>query len=197
MEREPIFFTESKDFREWLMENHKSDSELWVGYYKKSTGTPSITWPESVDQALCFGWIDGIRKTIDEKSYKIRFTPRKPTSHWSHVNIRKVKELKKNGLMLPEGLTAFNNRKENRSGRASYEQKNVKLERSFEIQFKANRKGWKYFSKQPPSYKKTSIWWVMSAKKDQTRQQRLNVLIRSSEENCWIPQLRWTKKPSG
>ncbi|MFY9574703.1 MAG: bacteriocin-protection protein, partial [Blastocatellia bacterium] len=119
------FFKSPADFRKWLEKHHATVEELWVGYYKKSSGKPSITWPESVDQALCFGWIDGIRKSVDELSYKIRFTPRRPGSIWSSINIKRAQQLQSEGLMLPEGLKAFQVRKENRSGIYSYEQRSI------------------------------------------------------------------------
>ena len=194
IEQNPLFFEQPDDFRKWLEENHDSQSELWVGYYKKASGVRSVNWPKSVDQALCFGWIDGIRKSIDETRYKIRFTPRKSRSHWSHVNIKKVEDLKKLGLMQPSGLKAFKKREEKRSRKASYEQKNVVLERKYENLFKANKSAWNYFTTQSPTYQKQTIWWIMSARKEETRMSRLDILIKSSEEKQVVPPLRWTKK---
>lgn len=190
MDKKAIFFAKPADFRNWLDKNHNHESELWVGYYKKASGIPSITWPESVDQALCFGWIDGLRKSIDDVSYKIRFTPRKPSSHWSDINIRKVKELKGKKLMKPEGLAAFAKRTEARSRMASFEQKEVVLNKEFEKVFRSKTKAWQYFNEQPTSYQKASIWWIMSAKKEETKCRRLDILIKNSEEMTWIPQLR-------
>ena len=190
----PIFFKTSADFRAWLEENHQKERELWVGYYKKATKLASITWPESVDEALCFGWIDGIRKSIDETSYVIRFTPRKPTSHWSDVNISRVKELKKNGLMQAAGLEAYKKRKKEKSGRASYEQKSVELSADYLKKIKANTKAWQYFDALAPSYKKMTIWFVMSAKREETRLKRLEVVISSSSQGLKIPALRYGKK---
>ena len=166
----------------------------WVGFYKKSTGVPSITWPESVDAALCYGWIDGLRIRIDEERYAIRFTPRKPGSHWSDVNIKRGKELMEAGLMHPEGLAAYQNRKEKRSRRASYEQKKVVLDTAYERQLKANPKAWDFFQSLPPSVQKTTIWWVMSAKKEETRVKRLEVLIQCSAEGKRIPPLKWSER---
>lgn len=189
-----IFFTKPQDFRKWFQENHGKEQELWVGYYKKASSIPSITWPESVDEALCYGWIDGIRKSIDEVSYMIRFTPRKPRSHWSDVNIGRVKELSKLGLMQPTGTATFNKRDENKSRLASYEQKKVSLDKNYEAQFKATKSAWKFFQTLPPSVKKPCIWWVMSAKREETRMKRLEILIQSSVKGERIPPLKWGEK---
>lgn len=189
-----IFFPTPNHFRNWLKENHLQESELWVGYYKMATGKPSITWPESVDQALCFGWIDGIRKKIDEEAYQIRFTPRKPTSHWSTVNIKRIEELRKNGLVMEAGLTAYSKRKPENTGQASFEQKNVKLSTAYESKLKANREAWSFFyEKLSPTYRKQSIWWVMSAKREETKERRLNTLIECSAQGDKIPPLKWAK----
>lgn len=195
-ELNPLFFSSAKEFRKWLKANHTRRTELWVGFYKKATGIPSITWPESVEQALCYGWIDGIRKSIDDASYKIRFTPRKPDSHWSDVNIKLVKKLKKEGLMQPAGLKAFEARTEKKSRRASYEQARVNFNTEYEKKLKLNKKAWKYFSSQAPSYQKQTMWWIMSAKREDTRLKRLEILIQSSEEGQYVPPLRWTQKKS-
>lgn len=191
---DPIFFSQSSDFRQWLEQNHDQVQELWVGYYKKTSGIPSITWPESVDEALCFGWIDGLRKSIDEKSYKIRFTRRKPGSHWSAVNIKRVEELTALGLMQLAGLEAFKKRDEKKSKRAAYEQQDVKLPEEYELKIRANKKAWEHYHSLAPSYKKTTIWWVISAKQEVTRRKRLDTLIASSEKREKIPLLRWNKK---
>ncbi|SNT04856.1 Uncharacterized conserved protein YdeI, YjbR/CyaY-like superfamily, DUF1801 family [Ekhidna lutea] len=189
-----IFFPTPQDFRKWLEENHKSETELWVGYYKKATGKPSITWPESVDQALCYGWIDGIRKRIDDEAYQVRFTPRKPNSHWSNVNIKRIEELTKEKQVTKAGLEAYKKRKLENSGRASFEQKEVKLSKDFETRMKANKKAWTFFtSKLAPSYRKQSIWWVMSAKREETREKRLITLIECSGREEKIPPLKWSK----
>jgi uncharacterized protein YdeI (YjbR/CyaY-like superfamily) len=183
----PKFFTSSKEFRKWLERNHKKETELIVGFYKVGSGKPSMTWSESVDQALCFGWIDGIRRSIDKDSYQIRFTPRKPTSIWSTVNIQKIKELTKQGLMMPAGLESFKNRKENNSEIYSYENEETEFSPGFEKQFKANKIAWKYFQSLAPSYRKTSKNWVMSAKQESTRVKRLTELMEASEAgtNKW------------
>ena len=191
----PLFFPTPADFRKWLDEHHNQEKELWVGYYKKGTKKPSITWPESVDQALCYGWIDGIRKRIDDEAYMIRFTPRKSDSHWSNVNLKRIKELKKEGLVRSAGLEAFKKRNAARTAKASYEQKKVVLDPGYEEKIKANEKASHYFfEKKPPSYRKQVIWWIMSAKREETQLKRLNILIESSEKNEVIPPLRWSKK---
>ena len=182
-----IFFDNKEEFSDWL-EGHAEASELWVGYFRKSTGRANFTWPASVDAALCFGWIDGIRKTIDEQSYKIRFTPRKINSVWSAVNVKKVKTLIQLGKMKPEGIHMFNNRT-NSQGYSS-EQRNMPLAKEYEEQIKANQPAWLFFTNLAPSYKRDSIWWVMSAKKEETRLRRLGILITSSEEGLKIPNLR-------
>jgi len=183
-----IFFTSPEEFGDWLDEHHAEASELWVGYFRKRTRRASLTWSTSVDAALCFGWIDGIRKTIDEQSYKVRFTPRKIGSAWSAVNVKKVEALMQLGKMRPAGLHLFNNRTEARS--YSSEQRNVQLASEYEAQIKANRTAWPFFSNLALSYKRDSIWWVMSAKKEETRLKRLGVLIASSAAELKIPNLR-------
>jgi uncharacterized protein YdeI (YjbR/CyaY-like superfamily) len=179
----PLFFPAPSDFRSWLRMNHKQKSELWVGFYRKGSGQPSITWPEAVDEALCVGWIDGLRKTIDAKSYKIRFTPRKTTSNWSAINIGRVQELTKQDRMCPAGLKAFKLRKEEKSGIYSYEnRKSAVLGGVAQERFRSRRKAWRFFQSQSTSYRQTLIWWVVSAKREETRKQRLEKLIAQSEE---------------
>jgi uncharacterized protein YdeI (YjbR/CyaY-like superfamily) len=185
-----VFFTEPSEFRAWLADNHDKAQELWVGFYKKSSGKPSLTWPQAVDEALCYGWIDGIRKSIDAESYTNRFTPRKPRSTWSDVNTRRVKELMELGRMQPAGLAAFAKRSEKYTGLYSFEQGAVKLEEAYEKQFKENEKAWQFFQSQPASYQKTATWWVMSAKQEATRLKRLATLIQDSEAGLRIAQLR-------
>jgi uncharacterized protein YdeI (YjbR/CyaY-like superfamily) len=177
----PKFFPNQEDFREWLEENHLTETELLVGFYKIETKKPSITWPESVDQALCFGWIDGIRRTVDNESYSIRFTPRRSTSIWSTVNINKIAELTQKGLMKEAGLVAFAKRKDNKSNIYAYEKDSLLLNNKFEQQFKANNTAWEFFQKQAPSYKKVAINWVMTAKQEATQLSRLEKLIKASE----------------
>jgi uncharacterized protein YdeI (YjbR/CyaY-like superfamily) len=176
------FFRSSSEFRKWLEANHAKVQELWVGYYKKDSGKPSIAWPESVDEALCFGWIDGIRKSLDDVSYTIRFSPRKSRSTWSTVNIKRAQELAKNGLMQPAGLKAFEARQENRSGIYSYEQRTDQLPDPYAKIFKKNKAAWDFFQSQPPSYRKAAGWFVLSAKKEETRLKRLEQLIADSAQ---------------
>lgn len=187
---EPKYFAKPEEFRKWLHENHEKATELWVGFYKKATKIPTITWSESVDQALCYGWIDGIRKSVDDKSYKIRFTPRRPTSIWSAVNVKKIEELTKGGLMEPAGLAAWERRKAKKSEIYAYEQKEPKLSAEYEAIMKKNEKAWLFFEGLSPYYKKASVWFVMSAKREATRQKRLNILLESSEAGLKIPHLR-------
>jgi uncharacterized protein YdeI (YjbR/CyaY-like superfamily) len=182
------FFKSSSDFRKWLEANHASAPELWVGFYKKTSGRSSITWPESVDQALCFGWIDGIRKSIDDISYKIRFTPRKSTSVWSTVNVRRALALTNQGLMHPKGLEALEKRKDNRSGIYSYEQRTDAMPEPYAQKLRANKAAWDFFQTQVPSYRKVVSWWVVSAKKEETRQKRLDKLIEDSAQGRTIDQ---------
>jgi uncharacterized protein YdeI (YjbR/CyaY-like superfamily) len=186
----PIFFASPTDLREWFEKNHNTEKELWVGFYKTNTGKPSVTWPEAVDQALCFGWIDGVRKSLEEDSYVIRFTPRKPNSIWSAINIKKVEELTKLGLMRPAGTDAFDKRDEKKSRVYSFEQKNIQLDKNFEKQFRQNKKAWKFFQSQPPSYQRPAIWLVISAKQEVTKQKRLSILIKDSEAGQKINPLR-------
>jgi uncharacterized protein YdeI (YjbR/CyaY-like superfamily) len=176
----PTFFAKQSDFRKWLQKNHDKETELLVGFYKVGSGKPSMTWPQSVDEALCFGWIDGVRKSIDKESYQIRFTKRKPTSIWSAINIKKVEELKKQGLMGPAGLAIFEKRTESKSRIYSYEKDAAEFPQEFKKQFKANKKAWDYFQSLAPSYRKVSTHWVMSAKQETTRLKRLNQLISES-----------------
>lgn len=188
---EPLkFFPTQVDFRRWLQKYHDKEKVLWVGYYKKSTGKQSITWPESVDEALCFGWIDGIRKSIDKEAYKIRFTPRKPTSIWSARNLERFVAMEEEGKMKPAGRKARTHKQEKRSKRYSYEREKVKLTKEYVEAFRANKKAWKFFSSLPPSVKKPSIWYVMIAKREDTRLRRLDTLISCSEEGTRIPPLR-------
>ena len=183
------FFKTAADFRKWLETHHVTARELWVGFYKKGSSKPSITWPESVDEALCFGWIDGIRKSIDVQSYKIRFTPRKPDSTWSAVNTKRVEKLQQQGRMRPAGLAAFEARRDNRSGIYSYEQRSPELPDPYAGLLKGNQAAWDFYQAQPPSYRKTVNWWILSAKKEETRLGRLSKLIEYSAEKRRIPPL--------
>ncbi|MFZ1527732.1 MAG: YdeI/OmpD-associated family protein [Ferruginibacter sp.] len=174
------FFATQALFRTWLKKNHKKEKELLVGFYKVNSGKPSITWPESVDQALCFGWIDGIRRSIDKESYCIRFTPRNPKSTWSTININKVKELQNAGLMTTEGQKAFELRKQTNSGIYSHENETAVLAADFEKLFKKEKAAWLFFNTQAPSYKKLITHWIMSAKQEKTRLARLEKTIKIS-----------------
>jgi uncharacterized protein YdeI (YjbR/CyaY-like superfamily) len=176
----PVFFSDTREFRKWLETNHRTEKELLVGYYKVGTKKTSMNWSESVDEALCFGWIDGIRKSIDEESYCIRFTPRNPKSNWSAVNINKVEEMIRLGKMTPAGLAAFEKRAEARSGIYSYENRPEKFDSGLEARFQEDQQAWNFFSSKPASYQKTVVYWVMSAKQESTRISRLNKLIEAS-----------------
>jgi uncharacterized protein YdeI (YjbR/CyaY-like superfamily) len=173
----PKFFKTAKDFRDWLEKNHQTVSEQWVGFYKKDSGKPSITRSESIDEALCFGWIDGLGKNIDEVSYKVRFSPRRSNSIWSAVNVRRVAALRAGGRMRPAGERAFESRREYRSGIYSYEQRKDTFDGAYEKRLKANKAAWKFFYAQPPGYRRVAVWFVVSAKKEETRLKRLDQLI--------------------
>jgi uncharacterized protein YdeI (YjbR/CyaY-like superfamily) len=178
---EPITFEGPERFRAWLEQYHDSERELWVGYHKKGSGRASMTWPESVDEALCFGWIDGVRKSIDAERYMIRFSPRRARSVWSAVNIARVKELTEQGRMRPAGLAAFEARREDRSGIYSYEQRDLaRFDRTFEERFRAEKEAWADFSARPRWYRQAAIRWVMTAKREGTRERRLATLIEDS-----------------
>ena len=176
------FFKTQDDFREWLEINHEKETELIVGFYKVKSGKPSMNWSQSVDQALCFGWIDGIRKSMDEESYSIRFTPRKNTSNWSEINIKKVEELTRAGLMKPAGMKAFSFRKESKSGIYSYENEAESFDYQDEKLFRENEKAWEFFMKQTPSYRKAVVRWINSAVQEITRQLRLEKTIKQCEQ---------------
>ena len=176
------FFAKPADFRKWLEKNHDKAPELLVGFYKKGSGKPSITWPESVDEALCFGWIDGVRRSIDDERYSIRFTPRRSRSIWSNVNTKRFAELEKQGRVHPSGAEAFKKRDPKRSGIYSFEQreKTQTLGAPYEANLKANKKAWAFFEAQPPGYRRMASLFVMSAKKEETRLRRLAVVIAES-----------------
>ena len=185
----PTFFDSPPKFRAWLLRNHDNHDELWVGYYKKASGIPSITWPESVEQALCFGWIDGIRKSIDETRYMIRFTPRRPTSHWSRVNLETMQRLIADQQVQPSGMAAYERRTEKRSQRYSFEQSKAELPKEYQKRFRSEAEAWKYFQQLAPSYRKASTWWVISAKRKETQLRRLDKLIQHSAQGEKLPQL--------
>ena len=188
---EPIFFDSPQAFYDWLEQNHETADEVYVGYWKKHTGRPSLTWSQAVDQALCFGWIDGRLNRIDDERHMQRFTPRRPGSNWSKVNIEKVARLTEQGLMRPAGIAAFEKRTEAKSGVYTYEQGGeVALPPEYEERFRANPKAWEYFQSRPPWYRKTAIRLVMSAKKEETRERRLGALIEDSASGRDIKELR-------
>jgi uncharacterized protein YdeI (YjbR/CyaY-like superfamily) len=178
-ESAPIFFKGPEEYRAWLQKNHESAKELWIGFWKKSTGKPSLTWQQCVDESLCFGWIDGIRKSVDADSYKQRVTPRRPTSIWSQINLGRVRALTAEGRMRPAGLAAFEKRSKTRM--YSFENKDRPGLRPADIaRFRKTRKAWEFFDSQPPGYKRLGGWYVMSAKLEATRQRRLETLISES-----------------
>ncbi|MGH2533606.1 MAG: YdeI/OmpD-associated family protein [Thermomicrobiales bacterium] len=191
----PTFFATPEEFRAWLEEHHETAQELLVGLYKKGSSRPGMTLPEAVEEALCFGWIDGIGRRIDDVSYSVRFTPRKPRGTWSAVNIERVQTLIEQGRMRPTGLAAFERRTVDRMGVYSHEQQAVaSLDEAAEQQFRANGDAWTYFQSQPPSYRKAAIWWVVSAKKEETRHKRLATLIDDSAHRRTVkPLTRPTK----
>lgn len=163
------------------MKNHACATELWVGYYRKDSGRPSIIWPESVDEALCFGWIDGIRKKVDDESYEIRFTPRRAKSIWSAVNIARVAVLTGEGRMQSAGIAAFARRQESNSRKYSFENReSAKLSDADEREFRRDRAAWDFFQAQPPGYRRVAAWRVISAKRPETRRKRIERLIRES-----------------
>jgi uncharacterized protein YdeI (YjbR/CyaY-like superfamily) len=176
----PKFFSSPAQFRQWLEKNHDSAAELLVGFHKKDSGKKSITYPHALDEALCFGWIDGVRRSLDETSYTIRFTPRKPKSIWSNVNVRHVERLLKEDRMAEPGLKAYALRDPNRTGIYAFENAAREFSPEFEKKFRANKSAWEFFQSEPPSIRKTCIFWVMSAKKEETRLRRLENLIESS-----------------
>ena len=194
----PRFFATPADFRAWLEANHETETELLVGFHKKGSGKPSITWPESVDEALCFGWIDGVRRSLGERDYTIRFTPRRKRSIWSVVNVARVEELTKLGRMRPAGVSAYAARTPERTGVYSFERyEGAKLTKAQEKTLRANRKAAAFFDAQPPGYRKIAIHWVISAKQEATRDRRLRLLIADSAAGRRIGPLRRPGKDRG
>lgn len=192
----PIFFPSPEAFREWLAAHHATREVLWVGFHKRGTGQPSLSWPESVDEALAYGWIDGVRKRIDEARYAIRFTPRQPGSTWSAINTRRMGELIAAGRVHPAGLAAFERREAAKSGTYSYERRReAELAPELERELRADAEAWRGFASRPPGYRRTAIHWVMSAKREATRRRRLATLIASSRAGRPIPPL--DRAPSG
>ena len=176
----PKFFSTPAEFRKWLEQNHDKASELMIGFHRKASGKKSVTYPEALDEALCFGWIDGVRRKLDETSYEQRFTPRKPRSIWSLVNVRHVERLKKEGRMQPPGLEAYERRTPERTGIYSFENRPKELSPAYEKRFRQNKQAWKFFEEQPTYYKNLVIFRTMSAKKEETRIRRLEQLIECS-----------------
>jgi uncharacterized protein YdeI (YjbR/CyaY-like superfamily) len=191
----PRFFAAAADFRRWLAAHHSDTKELWVGFRKRATGKPSITWPESVDEALCFGWIDGVRKSVDDESYMIRFTPRREGSNWSAVNVRRMEQLTRRGRVRAAGRAAFAARAAEKTGIYSYENRHLaELDPAHERIFRADAAAWKYFQAQPPWYRKITTWRIVSAKKEETRRKRLAELIAASAAERWLPGLQRAAK---
>jgi uncharacterized protein YdeI (YjbR/CyaY-like superfamily) len=184
------FFRDEQTFRSWLAKNHANATELTVGFYKKESSRPSISYPEARDQALCFGWIDGVRRSLDDDSYTVRFTPRKPHSIWSKVNIARVEALRTDGHMTPAGEQAFVLRDAKKSGIYSFENRPGEFATPELKQFKSNKGAWAFFQSQPPGYRRTATYYVLSAKKEETRQKRLEQLIADSAAGLRIKQLR-------
>jgi uncharacterized protein YdeI (YjbR/CyaY-like superfamily) len=187
---EATFFSTPAEFRAWLEKHHETESEVWVGYYKKASGKPSMTWSEAVDEALCFGWIDGKLQRIDDERHRQRFTPRRPQSNWSAINIAKVADLRDEGRMTPAGETAFAARREDRSAVYSYERRHeAAFDAEQEATFRGNEAAWAWFGDQSPSYRRTATFWVVSAKRPETRAKRLATLIECSAEGRRVPPL--------
>jgi len=185
----PLFFATPDDLRRWFEANHETSSEQWIGYYKKDSDRPSITWPESVDEALCFGWIDGVRRSLDDSRYAIRFTPRKATGIWSAVNIGRVAALTAEGRMWPPGVRAFEKRTDRKSGVYSYEQRAAaKLDAAAEKKFRKEKRAWEFFSSRSPGYRKLAEYWVTTAKREETRARRLDALIEHSKNGVTVSQ---------
>jgi len=188
-----IYFATPAKLQRWFEEHHQNKTELILGYYKKATGIPSVTWSESVDEALCVGWIDGVRRTIDDERYCIRFTPRKPNSNWSKINMEKLKTLTQQGRMKPRGLHAWSLHQEKNSAVYSFEQKDedLKLSSDYESRLRVNAKAWRYFETSlPPSAKKATVSWLMSAKQAATREKRFGVVMDCCEKGLRIPTIR-------
>jgi uncharacterized protein YdeI (YjbR/CyaY-like superfamily) len=185
----PTFFATPAAFNRWLKQHHATADELWVGFHKRATGKPSITWPESVDEALCYGWIDGIRRSLGAESYMIRFTPRRPESHWSQINIGKARALIEQGRMRPAGRKAFGGRDSAKTQQYSFENRPKSLPPAYHRLLRADRDAWAFFRAQPPGYRRTCAWWIVSAKKEETRRRRLAKLIEDSANQRRIPPL--------
>ena len=192
---EAIYFESPADLRRWLEGHHDRAPELWIGFYRKGSGSAGITYPEAVDEALCFGWIDGIRKSVDSTRYTNRFTPRKACSNWSLINTRRAAQLEKEGRMAPAGLRAYEARDRTRSGAYTYEQRFQPFESTQEATFRRNARAWSFFQAQPPSYRRAATLWVISAKREETRQRRLANLIEHSNRGERLPALTSPARP--
>ena len=192
----PKFFDSGVHFRRWLESNHASAGELWVGFWKVKSGRKGLTYEEAVEEALCFGWIDGLVKTFDEQSYMQRFTPRRATSIWSAVNIAKVEALTKAGRMAAPGIAAFEARDPRKTNLYSFENRHVTLDAAFEKRFRAKARAWKFFEAQPPGYRRLAAFWVMSAKKEETRERRFNRLVGDSAKGLRVASLAGDAKPA-
>ena len=190
---EPRFFDSAARLREWLERNHASAPELWVGFWKAHTGRAGLTYDQAVDEALCFGWIDGLVRRVDDEAYMQRFTPRKPGSTWSAVNIAKAESLERSGRMAAPGRDAFRNRDPGRTGLYSFENRSVAFAPGLERRFRRDKAAWKFFEAQPPGYRRMAAFWVMSAKREETRERRLAQLIESSREAVRLPALSGRK----
>jgi len=194
--QDPTYFPTEADFRRWLGANHESAPELLVGFWKKSTGKPSIDWPQARDQALCFGWIDGIRKSLGEDAYTIRFTPRRKGSIWSKVNVERYEALTAAGLMTTAGVRAYEENK-HKSGLYSYEKPLASFSPAEERQFRRDKAAWAYWETQPAGYRKVVLHWVTSAKRPETRAKRLATLVEDCAAGRRIAAYEWRKKPAG
>ena len=190
----PTYFRTPSDLAKWFAAHHATAKELLVGFYKKGSGTPSVTWPESVDQALCVGWIDGVRRRVDETRYTIRFTPRRPRSVWSVINIKRAQELAEAGLMRAAGVAAFEARTPNRSGIYAYEQRSDTLPAPYARTLKKNKAAWAFFQKQSASYRKRCYWRIVSAKQEATRLKRLSGFIAAWAEGDTVPRATHGKR---
>lgn len=186
----PQFFPTRHAFRQWLEHHHQTERELVVGFHRRDSGRPSLTWPESVEEALCFGWIDGVRHKLDDDRYTIRFTPRKPTSIWSRKNLATMERLLAERRVAPLGRRTYESRDKNKTNRYSFERDSTSFTPQQELAFRKNAKAWKFWEAQVPSYRKPATWWVVSAKQEATREKRLRTLINCSTKGLKIPPLR-------
>jgi uncharacterized protein YdeI (YjbR/CyaY-like superfamily) len=187
---EPVYFPSPEDMRDWLVRHGDDADELLVGFWRTSTGRAGLTWPQSVDEALCAGWIDGIRRKVDDERYTVRFTPRRPSSNWSAVNLARAEQLIAEGRMRPAGLRAFEARVQERTGTYSYEQRPPELQGEYAEEMRGTPAAWQFFNSQPPSYRRAAIWWVVSAKKEETRRRRLATLIEDCAHGRRLAMLR-------